>query len=1598
MMASTSTADIKVWHEGDRCLAPSPRDGTLLREGTIQKLPSTSHGEDMALVKFTDQHDEDEEEEAVFPVCKLLRSDTNQSSTSVVSAQEKPLFLSSQTPPGPSEPFVLSQSGVAVPYTINRYLRYYQKEGIQFIYDNYAQSRGCILGDDMGLGKTIQVIGFLAAVLGKTGTWEDIEKNRPQFLLTQVPTEQCKPQKVFLIVAPLSVLYNWKEELETWGHFRSVVVHGLRKEEELARIRRGRSEIALTTYETLRLCLEQFNSIDWSAVIVDEAHKIKNPNSQITGAMKELRCQVRVGLTGTILQNNLDELWCVMDWAIPRCLGSLGNFKNTFSDPIELGQKHSVTKRALAMGRRAVRALARKLSHWFLRRTKALIREQLPKKDDRVVYCSLTSFQQTVYQAVLDTEDVTLLLRSSEKCDCHSGRSRRKCCFKVNARGVRVTDLYFSYLAILRKVANHVALLQSKWNTSKKQEQYVNEICEKVFQKFPDFTERCKQAAFEAMSDPMYSGKMKVLQRLLKHYVQRKDKVLLFSLSTKLLDVLESYCMAEGLEYSRLDGNTKSRERLKIVKEFNSCPDINLCLVSTMAGGLGLNFVGANVVILFDPTWNPANDLQAIDRAYRIGQCRDVTVFRLISLGTVEEVIYLRQVYKQQLQSSVVGKESARRYFEAVQGTDGQKGELFGIQNLFRLQTQGTCLTSRILEREGRVEVGVMTASTHTGEEEEEERKSEAGEVSARDPCELGNGGAIGSVGASGTPRGTPRGVLDFSSGSEEDEEGGRGGRSKVQEKGNTSTPPGRLSLLQHGFSRLLQRSGFRAGSGSESGEHSQSEGGRSDSEEDRDEDTSAMAPKGPSTAGSGAPQNPTLAPKGGNHLDAAPLKNDWDVSSGSEREEERNGGREDGRRGRDHGPVALSGESDDMGRKIPNLKQGIHLRRVEDDSDEDSPPSNGGKRSNTKTPVPRRHQVVLDSESEDIDIDIEVLTRPGAQTHVLKRPPAHLRRRAMGRDGGSKRETSNRPVDQSRRTRQTEDIETFTSSDENHTPVKRVRSVTAPQNHNHGPDPQRDRHGAGTFTGLKNPNANQTVPSAKGLPCGTIDNVLGGVQEVVYTHSNQHVVGGSKAEERISRAALRDVFERRKYTQLPANELWDTQETQPKHTPPFHTSHNDVGLVGAVQRVVHRPSVDHPVSHTIRSVHHPTRHTTVIIGETPGTIRRQQLEEMACVFGSGSLRQFAEEVLRSTSAQRLAQLRQYYIDQGPELASIIRENFAEPHTAQPKVDRTASKPSSSSTAKHRPSSKRNQRAALEPQAEPRTPHRSVAEPQRDVPSPEEQEKQGVRNARGRKKKSGNSGTSRAAQCSSSDLDNSKSSLLGPGASGAQPVSSSSSSALSHPQAKPTASPQGGRSGLLSSSRKSEAVGRQRYRAQPSSPPLSPPSQQVLLTELLGDTSILDDLLRPRSKAPSEPQRGSTKTPTSRAVFTPTSHSATPASCHPRTPPSTPRPRPLTTPVPGPSSTTTTLSRSITTPITHPITPLSSLAPERSKKSRRDFWDILEEGNEERINKLTDLSEVERVCESTSVRARGGTGGGGGGEERGNMSLWKRNDKFLWKK
>lgn len=1600
-MASACAVEKETWREGDRCLAPDPRDGTP-REATIQRLTTSDNNDTTAWVVFSDCNKDEGEDEAV-PVFKLKRPGSNHFN------QEKPMFPSSVTDPRHCVPLELGDAdGDRVPYTINRYLRDYQRDGIRFIYKHYIRSRGCILGDDMGLGKTVQVIGFLAAVLHKTGTWEDIKNNRPQFLQSQSqPSTRSKPNKVFLIVAPLSVLYNWKDELDTWGHFQRVVVHGLRKEEELARIKKGRIEVALTTYETLRLCLDQFNNIDWSAVVVDEVHKIKNPNSQITQAMKDLKCKIRIGLTGTILQNNLEELWCVMDWAIPGCLGTSGHFKNKFSDPVEQGHRYSATKRAVATGRKTILALVKKISHWFLRRTKALIKEQLPKKDDRVVYCSLTDFQQTVYQTVLDTEDVKLLLRSSEKCGCQSRKTRRACCYKTNPDGVKMKELYFSYLAILRKVANHVALLQSTASTSKKQEKYVGAICAKVFQKFPDFVQRCKDEAFEALSDPMYSGKMKVLQKLLKYYLQKRDKVLLFSLSTKLLDVLESYCMAEGLDYSRLDGATKSKERVQIVKEFNSSSHINLCLVSTMAGGLGLNFVGANVVVLFDPTWNPANDLQAIDRAYRIGQCRDVTVLRLISLGTVEEIIYLRQVYKQQLQSSVVGKESARRYFEAVQGHCVHKGELFGIKNLFRLQTQGTCLTRMILEREGQVESGVMTTSTHTGEEKEEETKGvrEPGGLPPTEGPASNDDSAMENRSASKVSRG----VLDFSSGSEEDEEEHVLKRKASNlttvdrnKGGNAATDPGRMSLLQHGFSKLFERMKGKELGDEDSSTDIEDNLSEEDAEDQKNEDISSNTSKS-SNKGKDAGRLTKLG------------INLWDSDSDEKDRENGDGGRQK--------KVSLVKNSDDAMKKTHGLTN--KKITVDDKNDENSTPDKK-KPNKLITTAPKVHvlEAYLD-ESEDLDI--EVMTKP--KKDVLD---SHCRGEGKGRgELGRNRKRQSSNVRNKGRLKYSEEIETFTSSEDEHSPIKKGRSAvcqfTSPQTEKSRVESPKDGKSGTTadgtegragmskavrFTNLKS----QTSPASKRKE-GTIDSVLGGVQEVMYTHSNQRVVGGSRAEELISRAAVRDVFELKMYSQLPANHVLGSLKSLSASPPDSQPCSSSVRL--------EKPSVDHPVTFSNKSVHH-TRHTTFIIGETPQAIRRQQLEEMAEKFKFPSVHQFAVEILRRNSTQRLAWLQQYYTSLNhPDLANIVTNNFPQPDSAQ------ASSSSSSSTTTQTPATKSHVNARTpqkdvskagkkpkytqknpetenpETKTKPKTPQNNVSEleekprkpenyvrepvkkqkrrkinvegPLSDVPSPESEEQdETVCSARRHKRTKRGSVSSSGAFRAGGGLgldQTSSSSGLGSREAAAflnrTDRATSSSQDLSHDKSamlsKPTAQDRKQEQNL--SSRTSEtSQGRIENPQTPSSPELgtSSSSRRSFLTDLIGDTSILDDLLKPKSRGAK--QRVAAKTP-------------------PASPSGSVNTRLIT-----PPPTKITLDTDSGSADSLPCPKSLAAHQTASKSSRKDFWDILNEGNEESINRLTDPAEVQRVCINTNFAAKRRPG------KEESKSLWKTNEKFLWKK
>jgi len=212
---------------------------------------------------------------------------------------------------------------------------------------------------------------------------------------------------------------------------------------------------------------------------------------------------------------------------------------------------------------------------------------------------------------------------------------------------------------------------------------------------------------FTRLSSSAHCGKLAALEKLLRLWHAQNDKVLVFSVSTRLLDVLERFMTRNGYVFSRLDGSTSTKHRQSVVDDFNASRSTFAFLLSTRAGGVGLNIVSANRVVIFDPNWNPALDLQAQDRAFRIGQRRDVDVYRLLTSGTLEELVYQRQVYKQQQSNVAVDGVEERRYFEGVQGDKEQKGELFGVANVFAEVARGKHVRMReLVEREREAEEG----------------------------------------------------------------------------------------------------------------------------------------------------------------------------------------------------------------------------------------------------------------------------------------------------------------------------------------------------------------------------------------------------------------------------------------------------------------------------------------------------------------------------------------------------------------------------------------------------------------------------------------------------------------------------------------------------------------------------------------------------------------------------------------------------------------------------------------------------------------------------------------------------------------------------
>lgn len=592
--------------------------------------------------------------------------------------QERPI-LRDAVPSQDYKDIELAKSEGIIPAPIAQWLRDYQIDGVRFLHELFVFQEGGILGDDMGLGKTIQVIAFLTAAFGKTGDERDFKRMR------KMRRAHHWYPKV-LLICPGSLMDNWKAELDRWGFWHYDTYHGSNasRSSVLSAAKQGMLEVMITTYTTYRNHRGEINMIEWDCVIADECHQIKERTSETSKAMNEVNALCRIGLTGTAVQNKYDEFWTLLNWTNPGRFGTMAEWKQSVSGPLKLGQSHDTTYAQLAMCRRvALKLVSNLLPPYFKRRMKSLIADQLPKKTDRVVFCPLSDAQSEAYMNLVDSDKIDYIRRSSDPCDCSFGKKRGWCHYtEIPGRG-KWQHHVFPMLMTLQKLSNHLALLCPQ---SKDSEEMQHKEAENLQLALPDTWLEMyhNRDQITNYANAEYCGKWKVLRKLLKFWHANGDKVLVFSHSVRLLRMLQMlFKSTTSYNVSYLDGSMKYEDRTKAVDDFNANETQFVFLISTRAGGVGLNITSANKVVIFDPNWNPSWDLQAQDRAYRMGQIRDVEVFRLISAGTMEEIVYARQIYKQQQANIAYNASTERRYFRGVQDTADKKGEIFGLSNIF---------------------------------------------------------------------------------------------------------------------------------------------------------------------------------------------------------------------------------------------------------------------------------------------------------------------------------------------------------------------------------------------------------------------------------------------------------------------------------------------------------------------------------------------------------------------------------------------------------------------------------------------------------------------------------------------------------------------------------------------------------------------------------------------------------------------------------------------------------------------------------------------------------------------------------------------------
>jgi len=462
-----------------------------------------------------------------------------------------------------------------VPVALERVLRPYQKLGAAWLWHLYRQELGGILADEMGLGKTLQALALLAAL--------KVERVAPNALRRMKETASAPS----LVVCPASLVENWRREAARFTPgLRTFVHHGARR---LAAVDFAVHDLIITSYGTLARDVELFGGMQLDLILADEAQHLKNRRTQAAQSLRTLRGNGRFLLTGTPLENSLDDLRSLFEFLMPGFLPKL---------PPGLKREERTWHDE---------QLRTRTAPYILRRTKLVVAPELPEKIEQVIYCEPTAAQSALYRKMQEDSERELI--------------------DLAAKGASENNLRLATLTQLLRL---------------------RQICCD-----PRLVEAGRSPDRDPKTDYADSAKLDAFRELLAESIDEGHRMLVFSQFTSLLALLREELEAEGVAYCHLDGSMSTKARQAEVDRFQNDASVPVFLISLKAGGTGLNLTGADVVVHFDPWWNPAVEAQATDRAHRIGQTRVVTSYKLICAGTVEEKVMALQDGKRALLADV---------------------------------------------------------------------------------------------------------------------------------------------------------------------------------------------------------------------------------------------------------------------------------------------------------------------------------------------------------------------------------------------------------------------------------------------------------------------------------------------------------------------------------------------------------------------------------------------------------------------------------------------------------------------------------------------------------------------------------------------------------------------------------------------------------------------------------------------------------------------------------------------------------------------------------------------------------------------------------